>query len=276
MQERIAEEMNPKTIDTSRVALLGLGLSLALAATGAWAIDGGGVVAPPDGGGGAAAASAGGGETYFEGLLGGTDAAAFESAEPGLPTELFVVDGSATLAYHVVSDDGETTEWEALVRDFARPHERVDAVYDLILALPLPVGNGSGFEPLDRGIALREGSEASSVPVIYGGQKVVLKRNVALEKSLLPGLLDGAGDGKLPAIQDPGYRYTLWDAIVLYDAGYGDSVQGWAKLRYRTSSRVPEPDASGAGLAAYAITWIPSLPSAVPPYAVRIDAASAD
>ena len=256
--------------------------ALALAPQVAWGFDGGGSAPPPPGGGGGESGGGGGGgqqasappTTYYEDVLGGASAQAFASAEPGLPSELHVVQGSATVEYRVVDDDGETTTWDVVLKGFNRPHERVDAVYDLILALPLPAdAAGAGaFQAQGRGIVLREGSEASSVPFIYGGEKLVLKRNVGLEKSLLPALLSGGSEaGKLPALADTGYRYTLWDAIVLYDASHDDSVQGWARLRYETDSYASAPDAGDARLAAYAIAWIPSLPAGVPPFAVRID-----
>jgi hypothetical protein len=140
--------------------------------------------------------------------------------------------------------------------------------------LPLPAGSDGrdAFQPLGRGVAVEEGALDRSVPLIYGGEKIVLKRNIGLEKALLPGLIGTSrGATGLPDLAGSGYHWTAWDAIVARDDAYGDTIEARATLRYRTSASVPAPDPDDPRLAAYLITWIPALPAAVPPYAVRID-----
>jgi hypothetical protein len=185
-------------------------------------------------------------------------------------------DTSATLRYEVTSTAPDQVEWQVALENFARPHERVDAVYDLVLVLPLPAdANGKkAFRALQRRIELQEGVPGASVALVYAGEPISLKRNVALEKSLLPGLV-GDGSGQLPSLDGTGYAYTVWDTIVAYDAAYGDVVQAHASFGYTTDESVLPPDASDERLKGYLITWIPSLGSEVPPFALRIDVSDA-
>ena len=160
------------------------------------------------------------------------------------------------------------------IRGLSRPHERVDSVYQMIAVVPLPIGatGRAAYRPLQWGIAPREGSESASVPLIYGGEKVVLKRNVTLEKALLPNLISDQGDpDALPSLAGTSYEYTLWDAIVLYDLDFGETVQVIADFRYRTDGSVGPPEADDERFKAYVITWIPDLDGSVPPFAVRLD-----
>jgi hypothetical protein len=144
----------------------------------------------------------------------------------------------------------------------------------MVLLLPLPA-DGAGadaFTPLDRGIQVKEGSLDNAVPLVYGSEKIVLKRNSALEKSLLPGWIGDVGEpGKLPSLEGTGYRYTAWDAIVTRDPGYGDTIQAWAQFRFAAEPALTGPDDEDSRLAAWCITWIPSLSANVAPYAVRMD-----
>ena len=209
--------------------------------------------------------------TYYESLLAATGPEDFESTEPGLASRLALHDSSATASY--VSGPGKDS-WTLKLRGLDRPHERVDAVYQMIAVLPLPVGadREPAFQTQKIGISVREGSERSSVPLIYGGEKIVLKRNVALEKSLLPGLIGEAYEGdKLPSLEGTGYDYTLWDTIVRHDASHGDTLQVLADVRYSTIGPVAPPDAGDERLKAYVLTWIPGMDPRHPIFAIRID-----
>jgi hypothetical protein len=152
-----------------------------------------------------------------------------------------------------------------------RNHERVDAVYDLVLALPVPARYDgiAAFETRQWGIKAREGAPGASVALIYGGEKVTLKRNVALERAWLP-TLQGSPDG-LPDLSGTGYMFTLWDTVLRYDPGYGDRLQGLATFTYETGSEVLAPDPRDERNAAYVITWIPTLDPSVPPFTIRLD-----
>jgi hypothetical protein len=116
----------------------------------------------------------------------------------------------------------------------------------------------------------REGSPAASVALIYSGEKVVLKRSHALERTLLPSLV-GPGEGQLPSLVGTGYGYTFWDAIVRYDPSYGDTLQTFVDFQYTTEGSIAAPDARDERLKAYVVTWIPALDPSVPPFAVRLD-----
>lgn len=209
-----------------------------------------------------------GGQTYYQGVVGAASVAALASAEPTLPSGLAIDDAGATAAYLAQPSGG----WELRIEDFLRNHERVEAIYDMVLVLPMPVTpeGGDAFTAKKRGILVEEGRPGRSAPLVYGGEKVVMKRNVGLEKALLPRLV-GDGAGKLPALDGSGYRWTAWDAIMSRDEGFADTVQARAVLHYEAADGVEPPDPSDARFAAYLITWIPALPASVPPYAVRID-----
>lgn len=190
------------------------------------------------------------------------DRASAEALASGLPEGLQVVEAGGAVRY-VATGDGE---WRVTVEVAERPHEAVDTVYDLVLALALPIG----FHTDEWRIGVREGSPDASVPVVYAGEKVRLKRNLALEASWLP-LLTSAGAG-LPDLSEGGYAWTLWDTIVRYDENAGPSLQGFATLAYAADPSVSAPDPEDPRNAAYVINWVPSLDAAIAPYALRLDA----
>ena len=68
----------------------------------------------------------------------------------------------------------------------------------------------------------------------------------------------------------------MWDAIIRYDARYGDTIQAFADVPYSTDVDVAPPDPSDERLKAYLVTWIPDLDASVPPFAIRIDVVPAD
>ena len=224
---------------------------------------------------GAASGGGGSGATYYQAVVGEAGLEEFLASEPGLPTSLYIIDSDATVTY-VVSQPGanefQQLQWLLKVRGLTRPHEQVDTVYQMIAVLPLPIdaSGRAAFTPEGWGIQPREGVEGASVPLIYGGEKVVLKRNVTLEKTLLPNLV-GEDLDKLPSLSGTGYAYTLWDAIVRYDPSFGDTVTVLADFRYRTDGSVAPPDPSDDRIKAYVVTWIPDLDASVPPYTVRMD-----
>ncbi|HTF33129.1 MAG TPA: hypothetical protein VK714_05430 [Myxococcota bacterium] len=210
--------------------------------------------------------------TYYQQMVGSQPLAALESVSPGVPTALAIANCSATVEYlHTAQPDG-SVEWDALVQGFQRNHERVNAVYDMVFVLPLPTApsGAAAFTPLDSAIVPQVGTQAASVPLLYGGEPIVLKRNVGLEKSLLPGLVGDPSQGQLPSLEGTGYGYTLWDTIVQYDPDYGPTIQGWASFHYATDTTVRPPVASDARMKAYLITWIPTLNPNIPPYTVRL------
>ena len=209
--------------------------------------------------------------TFYEEVVGGASVEAVGSMKGGLPSGLSVLEAEGGVEYDPLESGAEGIDWQVSLQLAPRRHERVDAVYDLVLALPLPVDDAgaSAFTPQQWGIIPREGSATSSVPLVYGGEKLVLKRNVGLERAWLP-MLAGATDG-LPDLSGTGHQFTLWDAIVRYDPGFGDLVQGFATLRYRTASGVGAPDPGDERMVAFLIVWIPELDPAVKPYAVRLD-----
>lgn len=243
---------------------------LALVAGAAVAMDG-----AYYGGGSGGSAATSSSPTYYQTLAPNGSLAALESATPSLPTALQFDDSSATVSYTRTSSDAASARWELRIRNLVRNHERVDALYQVVLVLPLPAGRGgaSGFRALDRAIAPREGSETSSVPLIYGEEKILLKRDVALEKALVPGLIGDPAKGGLPSLAGTGYEYTLWDTVVRYDPQHDGSIQAWASFRYETAADVAPPDAGDPRLNAYLVTWVPSLRSDVLPWAIRMDVA---
>jgi hypothetical protein len=212
------------------------------------------------------------GLTYYQQIAGGPSAAALESVSPGVPTSLAIANCSATLEYLPTPQSDGSIDWDILVRGFQRNTERVNAAYDMVFVLPLPVtpSGAAAYTPIDSAIVPRRGSPSAPGPLIYDGEQIVLKRNVGLEKSLLPGLVGDPSQGKLPSLAGTGYGYTLWDTIVQYDAGYGPTLQAWASFHYVTSAAVSPPVASDSRMKAYLITWIPTLNSNIPPYAVRM------
>ena len=211
--------------------------------------------------------------SYYEQLLTVGDARALSSTEEGLPTTLFISDSVATASYAGV-EHASHTRWSLKLRDFQRPHERVAAVYQMIAVLPMPVDarGGDAFATPQLGIYPRQGTEASSQPLVYSGERLVLKRNISLERSLLPGLIGYSSIGdKLPSLQGTGYEYTLWDTIVRYDPSYGATVQVIADVAYFTSPDVSPPDAGDDRLKAYVITWIPGMDPRYALFTIRID-----
>jgi hypothetical protein len=245
---------------------------LACAAGPVLAIDGGSAAPSPAGGGGLAASSYeesvstqadGVASSYYEEAT--AQGARTTSAAPGgLPTALHVVEAAGGVEYR--SD--RPGSWEVAVTVAERPHERLDAVYDLVLALALPEGGGSDAWR----IGVREGSRRSSAAAVYAGEKVSLKRNAPLEASWLP-VLVGAPEG-LPDLSGSGYAWTLWDTIVRYDASAGPTVQGFAMLRFAADPSLEAPDPEDPRSAAYVITWIPALGASVPPFTLRLDVAA--
>lgn len=208
--------------------------------------------------------------TYYEGVVQTEGSESLESTDPELPSSLAIHDSTARASYVEGSRAGS---WTLRIRDLVRPHERVDAVYQMIAVLPLPfdADGQPAFETHQLGITVREGTASSSRPLTYGGEKVVLKRNVALEKILLPGLIGDFQADKLPPLAGTGYDYTLWDAIVRYDPSHGDTMQLLADLRYTTGGGLPAPDAGDERLKAYVLTWIPAMDPRQPVFSVRID-----
>lgn len=211
--------------------------------------------------------------TYYQQMVGSQPVSALESTSPGVPTALAISDCSATVEYLPRAQLDGSVQWDVLVQGFQRNTERVNAVYDMVfvLALPVTASGAAAFTPVDSAIVPQVGTQAASQPLVYGGEPIVLKRNVGLEKSLLPGLVGDPTQGKLPSLAGTGYGYTLWDMIVQYDAGYGPTMQAWASFHYATNATVSPPVASDSRMKAYLITWIPTLNSNIPPYAVRLD-----
>jgi hypothetical protein len=235
-----------------------------LAAAPTRALDGFGVVAPPDDLTASSTSLSGDAASYYEQVLAASspeDAVSSRSAPAGLPPSLYVVEAAGRVEYARTGGGA----WQVRVEVAERPHERVDAVYDLVLALPLP----TGFRSRQWRIPVREGARGASVPVVYAGEAVGLKRNAALEASWLP-LLVAAPDG-LPDLTGSGYAWTLWDTIVRYDATAGSTVQGFGRLDYEVDASVAAPDPGDPRNAAYVITWVPTLDAAVPPFALRLD-----
>lgn len=209
--------------------------------------------------------------SYYESLLSVEGAAALESTEPGLPETLSIHDSAGSVSYAPGKRSGA---WKLRLRDLDRPHERVDAVYQMIAVLPLPFDDQgeARFETRSIGIGIREGTAESSVPLIYGGEKIVLKRNVTLEKTLLPGLIGADSEpDKLPSLAGTGYDYTLWDTIVRYDPNHGDTLQVLADVPYSADDDVAAPDARDERLKAYVLTWIPGMDPRYPVFTIRID-----
>jgi hypothetical protein len=228
-------------------------------------------VAPPAGAtNGAAAAAAS--PTYYQQMTGSQPLSAVESASPGVPTVLAIDNSTATVEYLPAPQPDGSILWDVFVQGFQRNTERVNAVYDMVFVLPLPItaSGTANFSPVDSAIIAQTGSPSAPVPLLYGGEKIVLKHNVGLEKTLLPGLVGNPSHGKLPSLAGTGYGYTLWDMIVQYDSGYGPTIEGWASFHYATSSAVSAPAASDSRMKAYLITWIPALNSNIPAYAVRM------
>jgi hypothetical protein len=185
------------------------------------------------------------------------------AAAGGLPTSLYAVDAAGGVQYQALGDGA----WQVSIEVASRPHERVDAVYDLVLALPLPVGSTAA----DWRIHPKTASGANASPVSYGGETIVLKRNVPLETAWLP-LLAGAEAG-LPDLSRSGYAWTLWDTIVRYDPTAGTTLGASATFRY-AADRAPALDPENPDNAAYVITWIPTLED-VAPFAIRLDVVEA-
>jgi hypothetical protein len=238
-------------------SLLWAGAFLCFAAGSALAIDGGGAAPGP----GLSAAQSGA-SSYYEQVAREPSALARGGAAPGgLPAALHVVEAAGGVAYR---SEGAGA-WEVEVAVAERPHERVDAVYDLVLALALPAGLGA--ESWRMGV--REGSPGASTSAVYAGEKVTLKRNAPLEAGWLP-ILVGSSEG-LPDLAGSGYEWTLWDTIVRYDASAGATLQGFATLRYAADPALSAPDPEDPRNAAYVITWIPALDASVLPFTLRLD-----
>ena len=210
------------------------------------------------------------GESYYEeafaqrGRSADEKSAASAAAAEGLPTALHVVEASGGVRYRALGDG----RFKVRVEVDRRPHEQVDALYDLVLALPLP----EGFVTDAWRIPLYTGSPANSQPLVYAGERLRLKRNLPLESTWLPALA-GAVDG-LPDLSGSGYVWTIWDTIVRYDAKAGAMVGGFGTLSFEADASIPAPDSGDPAKAAYLITWVPALDASVPPYTIRLDVQS--
>lgn len=233
------------------------------------ATDGGSPQPPPSGGGESAPLQASP-PTYYESAVGGTSTESLESTDPTLPATLAIDDASATTRYQATSQTATSTEWQLRIDGFDRRHERVDGIYDMVLVIPLPASEtgSDAFQAAKRGFFVEEGGTEATVPLIYGGEKVVLKRNVGIEKSLLRQLV---GPNGLPDLSGTGYRWTAWDSIMRRDVAYQDTVQATGHLEYTTAAGIAAPSADDARMAAYLITWIPGLPADIAPFTVRMD-----
>jgi hypothetical protein len=231
--------------------------SLFPATVPALALDGSGT-APPTG----PAAADASGPSYYEQVttaLGGVSLAE-RTAPGGLPRALQTVDAAGAVRYRSLGAD----RFEVTVEVAERPQERVDAVYDLVLALPLP----AHFRSDSWRIAVRTGQPGASAPLVYSGERVDLKRNTPLEGVWLP-LLVGASDG-LPDLAGSGYEWTLWDTVMRYDPGAGATLQGFTTLDYTADPSVPALDPGDSRAAAYVISWVPTLDASVPPFTLRL------
>ncbi len=224
------------------------------------------MVAPPAGGADASLLAAA--PTYYESAVGTDSVRALETTDPTLPTQLNVDEATATATYRTTAETPPRSAWRLRIDGFERRHEHVDAIYDMVLVLALPEAGGKdAFEPAKRGFVVDDGSAG---PLVYGGEKVVLKRNVGIEKSLLGQV---TGPGGLPDLTGSGYRWTAWDTIVERDPDHTDTVTASGHLDYTTDSGVRPPDPDDPRMAAYLITWVPELPASVPPFGVRMDVA---
>jgi len=226
--------------------------------------------------GGTIAAASGSDATYYESVQASVGAEAMSSTEVGTPTGLHFSDSTATVTYvkgAAAGGNGQVS-WTAQVRGLSRPHERVDAVYQMIAVIPLPVDARGRPLYTRRSMKLeaRAGTPEDSEPLVYSGETVILKRNSTLEKTLLPGLIGAFGsDDKLPSLDGTGYAYTLWDTIISYDPKYGDTVEVFADVSYKADELVAGPDGDDERLKAYVITWIPGADPGLHPFAIRID-----
>jgi apolipoprotein N-acyltransferase len=249
-----------------------LAIALACAGAPAAATDGGSAAPPappPDGTDGerARAAVVPPEESYYEAAaaeLGVSDGELRAASAAGLPTALHVVEATGRVTYRTLASGAQKVRIEM----GERPHEQVDAVYDLVLALPLPIG----FTSDAWRIAIQKGSLNDADPLYYAGERVRLKRNLPLESTWLP-VLAGARDG-LPDLAGSGYEWTFWDTIVRYDPRAGATVQGFGALTYEVKNPVEALDPEDPRNAAYLITWVPALDASVPPYTLRLDVAA--
>ncbi|HVH06387.1 MAG TPA: hypothetical protein VNE71_10350 [Myxococcota bacterium] len=254
------------TIRTGLVSLLFASVALAVPAA---AVDGQAAPPspPPDDG----ARSVELGESYYEEAFGQRgrleeDAGVAAAAAAGLPTALHIVDAEGGVRYRSLGEG----RYKVRIEVARRPHEQVDALYDLVLALALP----EGFDTDAWRIPLHAGTPAASEPLVYAGERLRLKRNLPLETTWLPALA-GASDG-LPDLSGTGWSWTLWDTIVRYDPSAGAMVGGFGTLAFEADAATPALDPEDPANAAYLITWVPALDAAVPPYTIRLDVGSPD
>ena len=254
----------------SRLAIVvSIALGAALLPGASQATDGGSAPPPPPGEGAGLAVQASA-PTYYESVVGSASTESLATADPALPTTLTIDAATATTRYQATSQTSSTTTWQLRIDGFDRRHERVDGIYDMVLVLPLPesAGGRDAFTATRRGFFVEEGAAGSTVPLIYGGEKVVLKRNVGIEKSLLRQLV---GPRALPDLSGTGYRWTAWDSIMRRDDTHQDTVQASGHLEYTTAAGVAAPSPDDERMAAYLITWIPGLPADIAPFSVRMD-----
>jgi len=256
--------MRQQTTRSTRLAAIAALTCLGLAPAGiARGVDGATDNEGGEGGGGGSAPP-----SYYQSVVDGGETA---TAAPGVPTLLALDDADAEATYTLLASGGGVAEWRVEIEGYERRAETVDALYDMIVVLPLPA-DGAGnaaFTAAPGGIPVLD---SGGQPFLYAGKPQVLRRNHALEKSLLAGLVGQPGQpGKLPDLSGTGYRYTMWDTIVPWDGAAGSSVQAAGALEYETDASVAAPDPADVRFAAYVVTWIPSLSAAVAPYAVRVD-----
>ncbi|MEE8557911.1 MAG: hypothetical protein V3T14_08500, partial [Myxococcota bacterium] len=119
------------------VALVVLGFA-GLMATSARAIDGQGIVIGP---------------TYYEEAVAAASPQELESTSQNLPTSLHIVESTGTVAYAAEETGDGDMAWTVTLQ-LSRPHERIDAVYHVVLVLPLPAdgAGGDAFTPLQWGL----------------------------------------------------------------------------------------------------------------------------
>lgn len=248
--------MNSRSLIVRLLVLLGL---LSIGANHTLAVDG---AAPPPGGGGENA------PTYFEAIVSGGEQ---PTNLAGVPTLLALDDSEAVATYSLVESEPGQLHWRFEIRNYLRRHETPDLVYNLIVAIPLPADSGGedAFAAEQRAIPV---TTPGGAPFVYGGRALELLRNHSLEKSLLPGVTAGPGlPGKLPDLAGTGYRYTLWNVVVVRDPEQADAIAVEGAFEYATADTVAAPDPSDDRFAAYVITWVPSLSGGVAPYTVRVD-----
>lgn len=209
-------------------------------------------------------------ETYYELVLAGRPVETLASRAAELPTRLAVVDDHETRATYRASENGSEQVWTVVVDGYHKKHERIDAVYQMVIVLPLPVDSqgSDAFTPEEWALRPQKGPEPEAEPVYYHGEPLVYRRAPTLERLWLP-LLVGPGPGHLPPLGDTSYQWTMWDTVVLFDPEHGPEVKGSLRFSYATPHDTPAPDPADDRFAIYLITWIPTLDAVIAPLALR-------